>query len=295
MSPRVYSPDERIEAVSRVLAGESVQAVAAATGVTRSCLSRWTSEQRLIMAGRTSAALSHTARVEPLAAIAEATTRRTFRLINVRLDDCEPGSPIPYHEQPRLDSIARAMDYAHTAHLDYRDGRKGAEIHVDARSVMLAPLARLTTEELRALAAGGPLPAALEAGGAQGAAHGGGREAPAVQKAPTPQVDHGARKAEGPHRRSAGKSAATATGHADHQARVQEQPHSRGVRGGAAAAVSGKQQARALEKSADAAKGSAGVESVVQAGEGLGGGRSREALARREAKRQARRKEREGA
>ena len=155
MPRRVYSPAQRIEGVARVLAGESIEAAALSLGIPRTCLSRWVTEHNLIAVGRSQAALtavSHTARVEPIVTIAEAATRRGLRNINRGFDQYEDDT-LPIRDRPRLRDIAYATDIAHTAHLDYRDGRKGAEIHVDARTQTLALPPGATVADLRALLA----------------------------------------------------------------------------------------------------------------------------------------------
>ena len=56
-------------------------------------------------------------------------------------------------ETTRLHDVAYAAKAMSDAFLDHRDGRKGTEVHVDARSVHLPALEALTSDELRALIA----------------------------------------------------------------------------------------------------------------------------------------------
>ncbi len=90
-------------------------------------------------------ALANPARATKLMDELEGVLRKSIQRADERLDDAE--------HPPGLHHIASILRESHNAFLDHRDGRKGAEVNIDARqqSVRLSPVElREALAELRA-------------------------------------------------------------------------------------------------------------------------------------------------
>lgn len=138
---RTYSDQEREEAVAMVRTGRSQSSVARELGIPLQTLNEWyqrglTASERSELKDTDYAELWGTA--GRLAAV----------LVASQLEMAmASGERLPARD---VQAYAIAGGISTDKHLDYRDGRKGTSISVDARSLTLPP--GLTLDELRAIA-----------------------------------------------------------------------------------------------------------------------------------------------
>jgi len=142
-----FTDEQRIEALARIEAGESQHRISQEMGISQPAISKW---RKHALEEAAKADNRVIAKVEPIdwtnAYIeASALGARIIRQNFERYDGKELS--------PRdLQSVAIVAGISTDKALDLRDGRKGTQINVDARSVQLPP--GLTVDELRALALG---------------------------------------------------------------------------------------------------------------------------------------------
>ena len=150
---KAYTHEIRTEAVARVIAGESLRAVAADMGIERSTLRGWYARAQEIgeplMQER---GVDHAAQWGEASSLAAQLIKRQLTRY---ADDDRDLSPRD------LQSVAIVGGISTDKHLDYRDGRTKGGINVDNRQVHL----QVSPEQARALLAEAAesTPAAIEA------------------------------------------------------------------------------------------------------------------------------------
>lgn len=155
MTPaKIYPEDFRAECVARLLAnGGRIRETAAELGIASSTLLNWRDEA--VQGSKADPSVRDKMH-------AERYLQASLRGAELMIDELEAALDKERGSIPARDlrDYAIVAGIASDKALDFRDGRKGTQINVDARSLTLPP--GLTAEELRALAFS-PSPA-LEAG-----------------------------------------------------------------------------------------------------------------------------------
>ena len=150
---RVYSPEFRAQALAQLeLNAGALRATAREVGVAAPVLMRW----RDGAPGAAYSQVLHSVTLIPaktteptdFVALLGQRFRQALDLLAERLPIMEPRD------------LAIATGILSDKLLDHRDGRRGTNVNIDARSQHLALPASLTIEELKALAAGGVEPGA---------------------------------------------------------------------------------------------------------------------------------------
>ena len=151
MTHRSYSDELKQKAVARHLAGESQAAIAESIGVPRQTITSWAGSADGIRQSLDAAPLSLK---RELADQAAEVIRKALHIIDATLEhyiaQMEAGE---YPKPSQLRDITVTAGISRDIHLDYTDGRKGAEVVVDARQQSV--LSGLSVEELRAIVASG--------------------------------------------------------------------------------------------------------------------------------------------
>ena len=144
--------EQKTTALARLHAnGGNIKRTARELGITDSTLRTWRDLERAHADGRKVAANAPD-RVRDIALAWQDVERRAIKAINRGLEDAlDPD--LPFKERPRLHDISYAARVATDSHLDHRDGRKGAEIRVDARQQSLALPAGASLDDVKALLA----------------------------------------------------------------------------------------------------------------------------------------------
>jgi transposase-like protein len=143
---RTYTAEERQAALETLVTLDgNCHAASRETGIERTTLVRWAKEMAAVNAGIALALFNP--------AHAKALQERWERLQHLTIDHAEAALTDTEHP-PRLHDLAAIGRVAHDAFFDHKHGRKGMQIDVDARTVVINPLTKLSLDELRALAAG---------------------------------------------------------------------------------------------------------------------------------------------
>ena len=134
--------DEQVSSALALLAqnSDNLTRTAKELGWPRSSLRNMRDKQRALMAGIQFATTDVDRARDPVL-IWEKTAQKAVAKMSTLLDQ----------DDARLRDVSYAVQVSSEQWLNHRDGRKGMEISVDARSVILPALSDLTTEELRSL------------------------------------------------------------------------------------------------------------------------------------------------